>query len=111
MPESTTDSSNDESKDEDEIEQSSKNEWCDLESENFWLCKILAFLLDSLSPPTKEENLIEKWYGCIQEDFSKPKHSKWKTLYIDKVLCQFLSDENGKAHVVDIHCNIYFFIT
>ena len=35
MPESTTDSSNDESKDEDEIEQSSKNEWCDLESENF----------------------------------------------------------------------------
>ena len=35
VPESTTDSSNDESKDEDEIEQSSKNEWCDLESENF----------------------------------------------------------------------------
>ena len=67
MSDSTTDCSNVESekKDENEIEQSSNDKQSDPESENFCLEDKLVFLWASLSPPTKEDNLIQKWYGCI----------------------------------------------
>ena len=82
------------SEDENEIEESSKDEKSDPESENFCLEDKLLSLWGSLSPPTKEENLIQKCGGCICKNFSKPKQSKSQTLYICKVLCRFLSDEN-----------------
>ena len=72
MSDSTTDSSNDESenKDENEIEESSNDEQSYTESEKFCLEDKLVSLLGGLSPPTKEENLIQKWYCCIYENFS-----------------------------------------
>ena len=70
MSESTVNSSNDQSEDENEIGESSKDKLSDPESENFCLEDKLVSLWRSLSPPTKEENLIQKWYGCIYENFT-----------------------------------------
>ena len=70
MSESTANSSNDQSEDENEIGESSKDKLSDPESENFCLEDKLVSLWGSLSPPTKEENLIQKWYGCIYENFT-----------------------------------------
>ena len=91
MTDSTTDCSNDESenKDENEIQESNNDEQSDPESENFCQDGKLVSLWGGLSPPTKEENLIQKWYGCIFEDFSKWKHSKKQTLSIGKILRRF----------------------
>ena len=70
MSESTTNSSNDQSEDDNEIGESSKDKLSDPESENFCQEDKLVSLWGSLSPPTKEENLIQKWYGCIYENFT-----------------------------------------
>ena len=104
MSDSTTDSSNDESenKGENEKEESSNDEQSDTESETFCLEDKLISLWGGLSPPTKEENLIQKWYGCIYENFSKLKYSKKQTLYIGKTLRRFLSNKNGKVYAVEV---------
>ena len=101
MSDSTTNNSNDESenKDENEIEESSNDKQSDPDSENSCLEDKLVSLCGGLSP-SKEENLIQKRYGCIYENFSKPSNTKKQTLYTGKILCRFLSDENDKAYAV-----------
>ena len=103
MSDSTTNNSNDESenKDENEIEESSNDKQSDPESENSCLEDKLVSLCGGLSP-SKEENLIQKRYGCIYENFSKPSNTKKQTLYTGKILRRFLSDENGKAYAVEV---------
>ena len=104
MSDSTANMSNDQSenKDENEIEESSNDKQSDPESEIFFQEDRLVSLWGGLSLPTNKENLIQKWFGCIYEKFSKPKHSKKQNIYIGKILRMLLSDENGNPYAVEV---------
>ena len=52
----------------------------------------------SLNPPKKEEELVQKWYGCIYR--SKKKDH----LYVGKAVRHFLSDNNGVVTGLEVEC-------
>ena len=53
---------------------------------------------DSLSPPTKEEDLIGKWYGVTSES------KKSSMVIIGKILRHFLMDKEGPVESLEIWC-------
>ena len=62
---------------------------------------VLNYHLQSLQkpilPPTKEEDILQQWYGCIYQKCNKAKGSKKQALFVVKATPHFLSDENGKT--------------
>ena len=51
-----------------------------------------------LSPPTAEEDVVNKWYGCIY--MSK----RERNLFIGKATQRFLNDEGGLIMMLEIDC-------
>ena len=51
-----------------------------------------------LSPPTAEEDVVNKWYGCIY--MSK----RERNLFIGKATQRFLNDEGGLIMALEIDC-------
>ena len=58
----------------------------------------LISLWKSLSSPTKEEEVIQKWYGAIYM------HKKKMHLYVGKVTRRFLYDEGGPVTAIELDC-------
>ena len=56
----------------------------------------------SISPPTKEEDILQQWYGCIYQEYNKTKGSKKQALFVAKATHRFLSDKNRKAYALDM---------
>ena len=51
-----------------------------------------------LAPPTKEANVIGRWYAAIYTT------KKTKGLYIGRLLKRFLKDEDGAVDSIQLHC-------
>ena len=51
-----------------------------------------------LSPPTAEEDVVNKWYGCIYTSKRGP------NLFIGKAAQRFLNDEVGLITALEIDC-------
>ena len=51
-----------------------------------------------LSPPTAEEDVVNKWYGCIYTSERGP------NLFIGKATQRFLNDEGGLITALEIDC-------
>ena len=58
----------------------------------------LAKLWKSMDPPTSENDLTQKWFGCI---FVAKKKSH---LYVGKVMRRFLEEEGGPTKDLEINC-------
>ena len=54
--------------------------------------------LKGLSPPTAEEDVGNKWYGCIYTSKRGP------NLFIGKAAQRFLNDEGGLITALEIDC-------
>ena len=52
----------------------------------------------SVSPPTSEEDIKQKWYGVVYTEKKK------NYLYVGKVLKRFLNDVNGPAMAFEVDC-------
>ena len=57
----------------------------------------LQSLWKSISPPTKDEDILQRWFGCIYQEYNKTKGSKKQALFVAKATRRFLRDENGKT--------------
>ena len=75
------------------IETSTKNVDIELSLQSLW---------KSISPPTKEEDILQQWYGCIYQEYNKTKGSKKQAVFVAKATRRFLSDENGKAYALEM---------
>ena len=80
--------------DEDENDEKKEKEVEDV-TENF-LCMEKTW--SYLNPPTKECDVVGKWFACIYDTKRGP------NLFIGKALTRFLYDENGHAAGVEIDC-------
>ena len=58
----------------------------------------LKELWKTLSPPTKEEDIVQHWYGAI---FSSKKKDY---LYVGKAIRRYLDDENGPVSGIELDC-------
>ena len=57
--------------------------------QNCWKC---------LSPPTVEEHIVNRWYGCIYTSKTGP------NLFTGKATQRFLNDEGGLIMALEIDC-------
>ena len=55
-----------------------------------------------ISLPTKEDDILQQWYGCIYQEYNKTKGSKKQALFVSKATHRFLSNENGKAFALEM---------
>ena len=60
--------------------------------------KKLQAVWKQLSPPTKEDKIVGKWYAVIYQNRKSP------MLYIGKAVRRFLRDENGPVESILIRC-------
>ena len=58
-------------------------------TQNCWKC---------LSPPTVEEHIVNRWYGCIYTSKTGP------NLFTGKATQRFLNDEGGLIMALEIDC-------
>ena len=59
----------------------------------------LVIFWKSLNAPNAEENIVQKWYGCVYYDLKKSPH-----LYVGKALRRFLVDVDGPVSGLEIEC-------
>ena len=78
-----------------------RNEATEKSTKNIDIELSLQSLWKSISPPTKEEDILQQWYGCIYQEY-KLKGSKKQALFVAKATRRFLSDENGKAYALEM---------
>ena len=79
-----------------------RNEAIETSKKNIDIEFLLQYLWKSISPPTKEEDVLQQWYGCIYQEYNKTKGSKKQVLFAAKATPRFLSDENGKAYALEM---------
>ena len=79
-----------------------RNEAIETSKKNIDIEFLLQSLWKSISPPTKEEDVLQQWYGCIYQEYNKTKGSKKQVLFAAKATPRFLSDENGKAYTLEM---------
>ena len=79
-----------------------RNEAIETPTKNVDIGLSLQSLRKSISPPTKEENILQQWYGCIYQEYDKTKGSKKQAVFDAKATRRFLNDENGKAYALEM---------
>ena len=78
-----------------------RNEATEKSTKNIDIELSLQSLWKSISPPTKKEDILQQWYGCIYHEY-KPKGSKKQAFFVAKATRRFLSDENRKAYALEM---------
>ena len=68
------------------------------EIENDEPVKAMQNCWKGLSPPTAEDDVVNKWHGCIYTSKRGP------NLFIGKVTQRFLNDEGGLIAALEIDC-------
>ena len=81
------------------VEESSEDESMESESEDSVTDEeYLRALWKSLRPPTKENEILQKWFGVVYTNKKK------SYLYSGKATKRFLEDENGLVSAIEIDC-------
>ena len=70
----------------------------DKDEENNGYIRQLKSAWKRMAPPVTEKPILGKWYAVIYES------KKTKNLFIGKVLCRFLLDDNGSAESAELRC-------
>ena len=62
-----------------------KNETIETSTKNIDIELSLQSLWKLISPPTKEEDILQQWYGWVYQEYNKTKGSKSKSSLLQKL--------------------------